>query len=1248
MCVVTALTACGSSNKDQNEAVNQDTDDIPVVTVPVETAVSGKAIKGVLANAKLTIYKYVNGEAVKLTSEELKEENLTTDANGNYTFTLLDYNGPVKVVSEVSTDTNSPTTMICDAPEGCGEVTFGSTINLTETDPEFKLSAVSNVTSGTPVVLNVSALTHFATALVENESSITTEVIQEKSSVIAKTFGIQGNITQLEPTNVESVVSVTAEDNDAELRYGFINAGFAQALFSRTTGEFSFSHHLAAAVSDVTQNDGTFLVNQTNDNDILNLESILNAAGDAAEHVADKIKQDANLSNSPAIDKLGLLETKLENEKQNQILLAGLGGRTNVVAEEVTEGDAIAKAKAMVADVRVISNLFDVTHSSNQDIVMQGERFNQLLDDASALVESEMDSFELLSNIADAVSQISMESENSNVTTYDLANYTNVAGITGTILFDKENYDFSVNASGNNSETANVALTLALDESGEALTLTMSGNVENNQVSFSIEEGSQVSVALSKKVTKAELEQGDVDVDILSGSMSLEAKLAQKATASVTNPISFEGKIVADLVMVEQPSLDMGYFDEGSYQSNYLGHHGYFEYEKDQEILPDSVTLSGSFQDAGGQHITATATVNLAGVEDFEYGEFEAGVGVPYSEPVISVTVSADGNQLENTYTDNLVRGGVSNVYNYENDNSLESGNYTITRQSIPAPGSDREPYSQFISLETGTTGDESAQTLNFIQRLYRSHSEGNYHYFYAAKVEQTVGGAKITHSSLFLDEEDYDANLDVENRFSGANEIIDANGNIIEPGVVEFNDNEFQSFDDLIEYAISGFYLSRDPRKINDISDYYQDILSSEPKRLYDTKEGVVMLVEEDIDKIKPGISAEPLNGIVIQPRMENALTIQISEDSHSVKFDLLDKLTLEFNTQENNEYDYNFERSLTDVELKIKAQRVYQTVPQVENGETRYNVIDTTTYQHEHDDEPYQNVRLWRVTYGDTDNNGVVGDDEWDVQVFYGTNLNTNGDVVDYEGEVVTNGFGSGYHSIANELEQIGLTFDRESGLNNELNSARHVVRKLHATALNDISYSDYHNPATYLSELRHTIDGVGDLDRFGILDEDTSHEAFTAGNTTSFDASIVYPDDFDKGETEDNYLDLTAALSLAFKVGDYDFDIKLSGERSELENGDLELAISYMTPEVDTQRSMTVSHDTKEEGVIGISNSDGVVIRMKEPDSDSAEDSNGEVVIGQIRVGINAVHAADIVKRGSVIMIVYKDDAGTVETL
>ena len=92
MCVVTALTACGSSNKDQNEAVNQDTDDIPVVTVPVETAVSGKAIKGVLANAKLTIYKYVNGEAVKLTSEELKEENLTTDANGNYTFTLLNIN----------------------------------------------------------------------------------------------------------------------------------------------------------------------------------------------------------------------------------------------------------------------------------------------------------------------------------------------------------------------------------------------------------------------------------------------------------------------------------------------------------------------------------------------------------------------------------------------------------------------------------------------------------------------------------------------------------------------------------------------------------------------------------------------------------------------------------------------------------------------------------------------------------------------------------------------------------------------------------------------------------------------------------------------------------------------------------------------------------------------------------------------------------------------------------------------------
>ena len=62
--------------------------------------------------------------------------------------------------------------------------------------------------------------------------------------------------------------------------------------------------------------------------------------------------------------------------------MLGDNGRIDPVAEQPTEGDAIAKAKAMVEDVRLFSHLFEVGTDSNSAISGEGEAYVALIEEA--------------------------------------------------------------------------------------------------------------------------------------------------------------------------------------------------------------------------------------------------------------------------------------------------------------------------------------------------------------------------------------------------------------------------------------------------------------------------------------------------------------------------------------------------------------------------------------------------------------------------------------------------------------------------------------------------------------------------------------------------------------------------------------------------------------------------------------------------------------------------------------------------
>ncbi|MUH71444.1 hypothetical protein [Psychrosphaera haliotis] len=62
--------------------------------------------------------------------------------------------------------------------------------------------------------------------------------------------------------------------------------------------------------------------------------------------------------------------------------------------------------------------------------------------------------------------------------------------------------------------------------------------------------------------------------------------------------------------------------------------------------------------------------------------------------------------------------------------------------------------------------------------------------------------------------------------------------------------------------------------------------------------------------------------------------------------------------------------------------------------------------------------------------------------------------------------------------------------------------------------------------------------------------------------------------------------------------------------------------------------------------MTNAEGVILRMTGNEDDGTEGE--DVVIGTITVGAKAILAAEIIVRGSNILIRYNDEDGTIESL
>ncbi|ALO33779.1 hypothetical protein CMT41_02890 [Colwellia sp. MT41] len=1243
LALASALGACSDSSDAIPKSII-----IPEPVVIIETTINGKGIKGVLTNAVVTVYKFVDGSPIALSETELKEANISTDGEGNYTFTVLDYDGPIKIELSPSTDPANPTTMTCDAPAGCGDTAFGKEIDLTAVDPDFKLSAISIVDSNSDgkVKVNISALTHLASVLIEaSDDGVTAETVTEKSALIASTFGIDGDITQLEPTVTDDASAVAAEDNAAELRYGLINAGIMAALFSGETDDSGvLSSKLAQVAADLIANDGAFLVIQDEDDGFeLALSDVLAGASDAAKLAADTIAADDTLTTTL---NLVQLETQLVNEQAYQEANVGEDGFATVVIDVPTEGDAVAKAKAMVSDIRLFSHLFNDETSEGAGIKTQGDEYVALLNNAGIMIQAEIENFELLAQISNALADLSLQydagtlSPTSAAAGVSIASYLTTAGAVGTITFDERTATngilFKVNAVAGN-EKATLTASAEFSDDKKSITLTIEGLLESAGAVFTLHEGSFARVNLDTTTSRDALENDTYEGKIISGELELTLSLAQKATDLVPNPVTFEGMVKTKLLLVEERVLNERWDWDNQNQQDIIS---YGRPELETFVLPEMLTLSGAFSSLKGDLISATLTVNINGLDTYKAPEFKY-IGKEVAD-VVSITFSADLNTIVITEADK-VSDEQQTVETRVFTSGQTVGEWSAT-SSVVTANPEKHYWGTGIERKIITKRFDSGIEEQGI--LYtRAYITGEEESSYGVKsvritpVDHDGNGTTDAYYfeaiSNFWDDKEYDG--------TSFATLMDANGNILTSDGNPHNWDTVWSLDefDSIEAFMknNSYQLIANPLTVTNgaellsqtITNWWQDQRSLTIDELGQV---TFFFNEDELTDIAAGEFTE-LNPIsyLTQPLIKDALTIAVSADTNTVTTSFDDASTKTFTFTGGKGSDFNFNSDNDNGNNRS----IWSKVTPIDGLDVPQVIISHMIQF------PWNelSIQLKFMPVDDQQANGEAGPDGIAdrIEVYYiggwGNTFNDDGVLIDGNGDI--NAFNdqswpiTQFDTVPNDAYANFFWTEASWG---------HIGwNPLPFNPLTVASALDVYK-ALIMNDWDNSIsDYIDDIGKVEVNFDEDKLDLLVADSTTMFDGYNTEADSDNVFEDEDTFLNVNAALTLEAILGDYEVKIQLSGERTALEAGIFDLAMSYRLPGENAQRSFTVHYNTEEEGRLTANNFEGVVLVLNEPD----EDATGIQILGHILVGPTAIVAATIEDRDGIIMIVYADTDG-----
>lgn len=337
-------TGCGSSDDKQ----------------VASTTIGGGAAKGIIKKADVVAHT-LNSDGTK----NVQVGSGTTDDNGLYALTLNDsYDGTSPLLLELMA--NDDTTMVCDAPAGCGTVARGGEIVLAGTG--FTLtSVVPGASKGSSLNGTITPFTDMATKRAL-KGEISNASILAANSQVSQLVGV--NILETSPVDIADSTTLSAASPNAQ-RYSIMLAALASQAFvdADTSG--------AVDIADVIANLDAFNTDFATDGNVgseggLSVAALYAAALAETDTVAESLSSDT-----------------AEQASQFATVMADRVDEAGVLTPTATTGEnptEVAQAKALMSEVRTWASALSDLETPANLFLEEAEIINNTLNTNSEAV----------------------------------------------------------------------------------------------------------------------------------------------------------------------------------------------------------------------------------------------------------------------------------------------------------------------------------------------------------------------------------------------------------------------------------------------------------------------------------------------------------------------------------------------------------------------------------------------------------------------------------------------------------------------------------------------------------------------------------------------------------------------------------------------------------------------------------------------------------------------------------------------
>ncbi len=599
--LVAACGGGGSSSRTPAPPPGPDPDPDPA------GAVLGSSFKGIIIGGEIDIQEVLEDGSL---SDSLG--SAVTDGNGDYDAEVsADYAGGALKITLTAVD---GTTMICDAPSGCGTAAFGDEVALAE---GFSLCAYVPSLEGDSVDVHVTPVTDMAAKLAESDpDGLDATAVAEANDVVRQTFSLPGDITSVRPVDLTDPAAVAAADADSQ-QIAVLSAGILEAVQQTdavTGGAASFEDAIDT-FSDNFASQGGLVLNDTaaSEGTIVSLDDILGGASSVVDEVqtaADEAGVDANLDQVETQIDVGLMQLP-DTPSDDPV--------TDIEPIDTATAEALEQAKAFIEDLRDLTASAALDEAGNEldDFTDSLESaFEAQIDSVTGVVTNDLDVVvEALSWALGAIDQAYEAAvENPELTTFDgeaggnlitVAITSGEAGVTLSVDQAIDEVDVTVDATvGLTISEAQEGLTETLAADG---TFIISGLAANEEFSVAINDGSEVTVDFTEVDTESADGTGytnTVEAPVIA--FALDVTLTALAAADAP---SFDGSLdlgLDGLVWTESESQAQG--DDGSFEAVFT-----------ETVTLDAFTfgLAGTFSDNTGTSVEASLVLAADNADGF-------------------------------------------------------------------------------------------------------------------------------------------------------------------------------------------------------------------------------------------------------------------------------------------------------------------------------------------------------------------------------------------------------------------------------------------------------------------------------------------------------------------------------------------------------------------------------------------------------------------------------------------------------